>query len=221
MAYAISLIALGLLLIGWAGSLAGWFWVLAWLGMNMVALGLAHATGFHQLYGKKPDGTLPFSTKLLHFPFLLFAWVTWQLYRITSHEAAWNEVTKDLVIGRRLLANENPDDFTNYIDLTSEFDEPPTHRRRSGYKCVGMLDGSTAKADVLLTALKALPPGRTYIHCAQGHGRTGVFAIAYLLFRGEAKSVDEALKMLKAARPKVQLNRQQRTVAEAFAALLK
>jgi protein-tyrosine phosphatase len=44
------------------------------------------------------------------------------------------------------------------------------------------------------------------VHCAQGHGRSGLFAIAFLAERNRIQSLDEGLALIKAARPGVGLN---------------
>lgn len=220
MPYAITLTAIGTLLIFWASSLSSWFWWLIWLGISLIILGFAHATGHHNLYGKRADGTLPLWPKLLHLPFLLFTWATWRIYRMTSREDAWNEITNELVIGRRLLAHEQPGAFTNYLDLTAEFDEPLPHRQLPGYQSFLILDGSAPKAADLLAIIKSLKPGRTFVHCAQGHGRTGLVALAILLHNGKAKTIEEGLALLRQKRPKVRLNTKQMKTAQEFQQLI-
>jgi protein-tyrosine phosphatase len=48
--------------------------------------------------------------------------------------------------------------------------------------------------------------GTIYIHCAQGHGRTGMFAAAVLLSSGQAATPEEALRLVTSARPGVRLS---------------
>jgi protein-tyrosine phosphatase len=62
-----------------------------------------------------------------------------------------------------------------------------------------------------------LGPGRIFIHCAQGHGRTGLFALAVLLHSGAVGSLEEGLRFLTAARPGIRLNREQRRCLDTFA----
>ena len=44
---------------------------------------------------------------------------------------------------------------------------------------------------------------KVYFHCGGGSNRTGTVAIGTLLTLGKAKSIDEAEKMAKSARPKI------------------
>jgi hypothetical protein len=55
---------------------------------------------------------------------------------------------------------------------------------------------------------------RMFIHSAQGHGRTGMLAVALLLEKGSSDSVEQALNMLQARRPKLRVNSAQRQFLE-------
>ena len=69
--------------------------------------------------------------------------------------------------------------------------------------------GAAPDPEALHAAVASLRPGRTFIQCVQGHGRIGLFALALLLHAGVARSVEEGLAMLSAARPGMRLNREQ------------
>lgn len=58
--------------------------------------------------------------------------------------------------------------------------------------------------------------GKVYVHCAVGCGRAPTMAAAYLIASGY--SPEEALKLIKKARPFVHLTRRQRAVLDEFAA---
>jgi protein-tyrosine phosphatase len=53
-----------------------------------------------------------------------------------------------------------------------------------------------------------------FIHCAQGHGRTGLAAIALLLHRGEVSDIEEGLSLLRSIRPGIGLSADQRACLE-------
>jgi len=198
----------------------GWFLLAVWFGCNFLALGIAHARGAHKIFGKRLDGTLPAWSWFLFLPWLLYTSAVWHAMRLFSREAAHHVVTDELVVGRRLLSGELDDDFANYIDLTAEFAEPRPIRRSKGYVSFPILDGSACDADALRELLGRLPPGRTFIHCAQGHGRTAFIAVAVLLKSGAVQTVQDGLEMLKAVRPGIRLNAVQRRAIEDYAASL-
>jgi protein-tyrosine phosphatase len=125
-----------------------------------------------------------------------------------------------LVVGRRLQPKEVAGDFENFVDLTSEFREPAALRRLVAYRSFPILDASAPSPEALREVLESLRPGRTFVHCAQGHGRTGLFAAALLIHSHRAKSPEEAVQMLQRVRPGIMLNAAQRACLERFAEML-
>jgi hypothetical protein len=215
------LILLGVILVTVAIVQSSWWLFLLWPGINFIILGIAHAKNAPGIFGKKPDGTLPLSSWLIFLPLLLYTYLVWRVACLLSSEPAQNTVSEDLVVGRRLLPGEVDGEFANYVDLTAEFPEPASIRRLPSYQCFPILDGSVPRLEDLHNVIDRLRPGRTFIHCAQGHGRTGLFAIALLLKRGLASNSDEALQKLQKSRRGIRLNRVQRQCLEEFAASLK
>jgi hypothetical protein len=201
----ISILLLGIMLMAFGAINGGWSLLLLWPGANFLILGIARFKNAPGIFGKRPDGTLPF----------------WRIACFLSREPAQNTVSADLVVGRRLFPSEVDGEFVNYIDLTAEFPEPTAIRRLPAYQCFPILDGGIPRIEELNNALNRLRPGRTFIHCAQGHGRTGLFAVAMLLKRGVVQTVDEGLEKLCASRPGIQLNKVQRQCIEKFAVSLK
>ncbi len=175
---------LGLLLMAVGFYEGGWMLVVVWLGGDFLVLGIAHARGAHRVLGKRPDGSLPFWSWVVFLPLLLYTSAVWQILRLISREAAHNVVNNSLVVGRRLLPGELSGEFANYVDLTAEFSEPRAIRASSGFLSFPILDGSAPDSKALREFVHRLRPGKTYIHCAQGHGRTGLFALAVLLKSG-------------------------------------
>lgn len=194
---------------------------MVWLGGDFLALGIAHTFGIQQIFGKRADGALPIWSWLIFLPLLLFTGAVWHIARLISREPAFNTVTKDLVVGRRLLSGELKEKFANYIDLTAEFAEPTAIRRSDAYLSFPILDGAAPDPTALRDFLDRLRPGKTFVHCAQGHGRTGLFAVAFLLKSGAAPTARECLKRLESIRPGIRLNKAQRRFLEEFTALPK
>jgi protein-tyrosine phosphatase len=195
----------------------GWFLVMVWFGGNFLVLGIAYGRGLHRVFGKRADGTLPLWSWLVFLPLLIYTAVVWHLIRLFSREPVRNAVTEQLVIGRRLLSFEVEGEFDNFVDLTAEFPEPSSIRRSPSYRSFPILDGGAPTPEALRAVVTSLRPGRTFVHCAQGHGRTGLFALAMLLDSGVVRSVEEGLRMLTAARPGVRLNRVQLKCIQVFA----
>jgi hypothetical protein len=214
MIHRLLLVLVGVLLITIGLTEKGWLLLAAWMGANFLVLGIAHVVGAHRIFGKRADGSLPWWSRLVFLPLLLFNTAVWQGFRILSRKPPFHTVNDCLVIGRRLLPSEVSGQFDNYVDLTAEFTEPKAIRTSNAYQSVPILDGSAPDPDVLLQAISRLRPGRTFVHCAQGYGRTGLFALACLLKSGKAHSVDDGLAVLVAARPGIGLSGPQRRCIE-------
>lgn len=217
MKYGILLGILALGLLGMAVLKGGWFWFLLWPITNLMFLSVAYSRNSSGVFGKRPDGTLPVWSWIVFFPWLIFTLVVWHVTRIVSKEPARNIVTPKLVIGRRLLESEQHGTFDNYIDLTAEFREPPSVRRTSAYTSFPILDGAVPNAESLIKILASLKAGQTFVHCAQGHGRTGLFALVLLLADRTVLDVEQGLRLLQHARPMLKLNSRQREFVESFA----
>ena len=217
MSYQHLLSLLGIVLIALGFAERGWFLIAIWLGCDFLVLGVAHGCGSHRVFGKRADGTLPLWSWVAFLPLLIYTTVVWHLIRLLSREPAHNAVTEQLVVGRRLLPFERAGEFDNFIDLTAEFSEPSSIRSSPSYRSFPILDGSAPTPEALRAAVASLRPGRTFIHCAQGHGRTGLFALAVLLSSGVAPSVEDGLRILSAARPAIRLSREQHRCIQIYA----
>lgn len=220
--YALTSAMLAIALSFFGFSLGGWWHLLHWLSLSFLALVLAYAGIVPRIFAKRQDGTIPAWSKILHLPFMFGLWLMWSIVRILSRENAIDQVADDLYIGRRLNEGELWIEFANYIDLTHEFEEASDIRISPGYINLPILDGDVPTADELTQTINALKPGRTFVHCAQGHGRTVVFALGLLARHKKIESYEAGLAMLKAARPGIAINRKQKQfirqyVANAFA----
>ena len=122
-------------------------WTKGWLGLNFLALGVAHAKGYHGLFGKRSNGTLPWWSWFLFFPLLMLTLSAWHLQRFCRRAEKTHQVNEQLVLGRRLLGFEVTERFDTYVDLTAEFTEPAIIRRAPGYVCFPILDGSAPSAE--------------------------------------------------------------------------
>lgn len=209
------LLGIGVMGWGWTGALP--LSIAVWLGLNFIILGIAHHRGNHKIFGKRANGKLSWWSWLLFFPLLLGATTVWHIIRIFSREPAQGKVTDHLAIGRRLMARERTEQYENFVDLTSEFSEPASIRNSPSYRCFPILDGAAPSLEELHVAVTDLGEGSTFVHCAQGHGRTALFALAYLLNKRIAVGVDDGLDMLRAARPAVRLNREQEKCIRLYA----
>jgi hypothetical protein len=168
------------------------------------------------VFGKQFDGGRSRLGTLLVLPYALYVAAVWHLVRLLSREPKFNWLGEDLVLSRRLLGHELPENIASVVDLTCEFTEPNDRWKMQSYTCYPMLDGSGATPGELREIAVKINemPKPVLIHCAQGHGRTGLVASAVLLVSGKAQTAADAIAMVQSVRPGVDLNREQRFVLE-------
>jgi protein-tyrosine phosphatase len=84
------------------------------------------------------------------------------------------------------------------------------------YICLPILDTGIPSIDEFDKALNKVTNEMTYIHCAQGHGRTTIFTIALLVRIGKVRNFEEAFDLLKKSRPGIHLNTRQRMFVQEY-----
>jgi protein-tyrosine phosphatase len=194
-------------------------WLLCWFGFAYLMVGAAYLVRNSQILGKQPNGKLSFYAQMALFPYLSITWAIWYAMRIFRKEPPYHQVLPDLFVGRRLLSKEYPDKFDAVLDLTSEFSEPKAVLARHDYYSLPILDGCGISELTLVTQLKEIfeEDRVLFIHCAEGHGRTGMVAAAAMLLKGIADQPEAAIRFVQNRRPKVRLNQEQkRTVIAAW-----
>lgn len=198
--------ALGALVAAWlmtATAPAG-LW-LAWpaASLALVAGGyLGLGPAIYRKEGHAPD----LSARLLLAPCLLGQHLSWLHYR--RHSRAWDEVVPGVWIGRRLTDREAADatraGVTAVLDLTAEFAEAAPFRGLA-YRNLPVLDLTAPTPGQLREAAAFIHEqagkGTVYVHCKVGYSRSAAAVGAYLLASGRAKSAEEAVGILRRARP--------------------
>jgi protein-tyrosine phosphatase len=108
---------------------------------------------------------------------------------------------------------------TTVVDLTAEFRACRAAVGRRSYRCLPTLDARTADAQAFAGLARELAAisGPVLIHCAQGHGRSGMLLAAVLIARGTVVDADEALAVISRIRPAVRLSGVQRVALERLA----
>ncbi|MCW1885693.1 protein-tyrosine phosphatase family protein [Luteolibacter flavescens] len=190
--------------------------LLAWTSISFAGVSIAYAGAGARALGKGRDGRISSLHRIVLLPYLAFSWTVWHLCRILGREPSFNRIDDKLTVGRRLLSSEIPDGFEHYVDLTAEFEDPAIIRDHPSYRCLPILDAGIPSPQDLCRTIEAVSEGSTYVHCAQGHGRTGVFALALLIHRGRITTTQEGLDVLKSMRPAINLNRTQQRFIENY-----
>ena len=197
---------------------SGWMLLLFWPAISFSAVAAGYFYFGPRIYGKSSNGRLALINQVLLLPFLLMLWAVWYAVRLFRREHAYNQITDKVFIGRRLLSFELPSFIDHVIDLTCEFNEPRS-LRDSSYRSFPILDGFAPSTTELSTWAECVADlsGNIYIHCAEGHGRSGLFAAVLLLYAGDVHTVDEAVQLIQSKRPRVRLGGTQLKSLHSFA----
>jgi hypothetical protein len=217
MKYGVLNLVLGLVLSLYGMALGGWAWLVVWLGLDFMLLGIAYLRRSRLVFGKRPDGSLNRWRWLLFFPMHLYTSVVWHCMRLLTRESPFDATpVSGLMIGRRLLPGELPRDTHTVVDLTAEFAEPRAIRTKGDYRSFPMLDATAPDVEQLRDFITSLPDAPMYVHCAQGHGRTGLFTVAFLVWRKKVENAEAGMAVLAKARPGALLNAEQMMFVSRF-----
>ncbi len=181
-----------------------WTFLFTWPAFSFVLAAFGYA-GFGAGIYRKREGRLTLLTKMLMAPLLFAQWLSWKHYRRKSDR--WNAITPNVWIG----SHPTPQDareaaaagVTAVVDLTVEFTAVETFRGLR-YHHVPVLDLTAPSAEQFTEAIRVIETeaerGIVYVHCKAGYSRSAGIVGAWLLTTGRAKSVEEAIETLRAAR---------------------
>jgi len=184
-----------------------WSWVFLWPTVAFVVMGAAYFGLGPGVYRKR-RGRLPFATRAVLWPVLAGQWISWVYY--SRQCRAWDEVTKNVWIGRVLTDSEArraiDAGVTAVLDLTGEFSEAKPFRRGI-YRQLPVLDLTSPPQATLDQAVAFIQrhaqSGVVYVHCKIGYSRSAAAVGAYLIESGVAENADEATAMLRKCRPSI------------------
>jgi hypothetical protein len=218
MKYAVLFTGLGTAVCAWAAINGGWTWLAVWPGATYIAVGIIYALRGHGFWSKGPSGSISHTRLAMLAPYPLALWLIWHGHRLRSKEPvcnlviAGNEVGGPVWLGRWPFQHELPAGTNLVVDLLAEWPARRGVAEGRVYRSFPILDGcapGNRERFVELVDEVASNRGISYVHCAMGHGRSGLFAAAVLIRRGLAANAQDAVATIQLARPRVRLNRSQ------------
>ncbi len=203
----------------------GWYiatFVSLWCTGAAALLFLGYEENDPTCFSKHEDGRLPAISWIVFLPYLIPLWTRQIILTTMSQENRNDKLMDGVFIGRRpTRPRDIPSETTVCVDLAAEFPASRTELRYGGrYVSFPILEASFRSCDALIACIDLLPESGLYIHCAQGHGRTGFFSCALLLRRGTVKNLPEAEALVTRVRPGVKLRKAQREFLLAHEAAL-
>jgi Dual specificity phosphatase, catalytic domain len=195
---AVLILALAITLGGWGLWLCYPAASLALVAANYLWRG---ASGFH----KRPDGGMPHADRLLFAPYQLGAFLNsrwWTRARPTP-----TEIVPGLFLGRiPSRFDRTPASYGTIIDLCAEL---PARRGRGLVRAFPLLDLVSPETTLLADAAKSIEAARgngtVLVCCALGYSRSAAVVATWLLQVGRAKTVEEALGIMRAAGSRIVL----------------
>jgi protein-tyrosine phosphatase len=165
---------------------------------------------------------LPLSSRFVLGPLLAGQWLSLLYYRRQSR--TWDAVTERLWIGRRLSDREAADavdaGVSSVIDLTGEFSEAAPFLAID-YRHIPVLDLTAPSMDQLDEAVafidQRIHEGVVYVHCKIGYSRSAAVAGAYLLAKGLAATVEDAIEHLRNIRASIVIRPEAEAALRRFA----
>lgn len=180
---------------------------LLWPALALLLVALGYFGLGPSIYGKH-DGRHPLWARCFYYFILLGHEISRRRYARQCRP--WDELIPGLLIGRQLnhfeaerLVNEGT---TAVLDLTAEFSEPSVLRNLH-YLNIPLLDLTAPSKSERESAeefiSEHIQTGKVYVHCKIGYSRTAAVTGTYLIRAGYATGPQEAIKMLRTARPSI------------------
>lgn len=190
-----------------ATLLRPWGLLLMWPAASLAIVAGAYFGLGPGIY-RKVQGRLPLSARCVLGPVLAGQYISLLHYKRQCRP--YDQILPSAWIGRKLndaeAAEATKKGVTAVLDVTAEFDEARSFLQLS-YLNIPILD-LTAPHQDQLKAMAAFieqhsSTGIVYVHCKIGYSRSAGAVAAYLLSSGRASSLDEALSLLRSARPSI------------------
>src|SRR3954447_55525 len=187
----------------------GFLWLL-WVAVAVFFVAINYLLAGARGYGKTSDGSIDAVMLTLFAPFTFGAWLNSRLSTIRC--GAYSEICDGVFLGR-VPVRTAP--FDAIVDLCAEI---PCRGGAKFYRSIPVLDHVVASDDELRAAVSAIEEGRTHgrvlVCCALGISRSASAVVAWLLATHRAKSVDEAVTLVRRARPATVLRDRHRAALE-------
>ena len=156
--------------------------------------------------GKSPKRSFFALIFVLNFPFIVAYWMLWILRHGFSKNDPVNRIKDtNISISQWPIFGVSPEKYDIVIDLTSEM--PAIYPVSGKYISLPNMDGvSLCRWDIPLEFDRNQ---QILVHCAQGRGRSAVYAAMLLKELGYAATADIAYELIKQSRPSVHLTHAQ------------
>ena len=184
-----------------------WLWLL-WPCASLLLVALNYALFGAAGFQKHADGSLSSASTWLLAPYLLGAWINSRLW--TRQHPQADQVVEGIWLGRVPTVAEAIS-FSAVLDLSAEL---PVRLPGKTYRNLPLLDLVAPNSEACRQGAELIEQlrqqGPLLVCCALGYSRSATLVAAWLLHSGRADSVEQAIAMIRAARPRIVLGDAQR-----------
>ncbi|WP_374322604.1 phosphatase PAP2/dual specificity phosphatase family protein [Aquipseudomonas alcaligenes] len=184
-----------------------WLWLL-WPCASLLLVALNYALFGVAGFQKRADGLMSVASNWLLAPYLLGAWINSRLW--TRQHPQADQVVEGIWLGRVPTVAEAIS-FSAVLDLSAEL---PVRLPGKTYRNLPLLDLVAPNSEACRQGAELIEQlrqqGPLLVCCALGYSRSATLVAAWLLHSGRAGSVEQAIAMIRAARPRIVLGDAQR-----------
>ncbi|WP_394560052.1 phosphatase PAP2/dual specificity phosphatase family protein [Aquipseudomonas alcaligenes] len=184
-----------------------WLWLL-WPCTSLLLVALNYALFGAAGFQKQANGALGSASAWLLAPYLLGAWINSRLW--TRKHPQPDQVVEGIWLGRVPSADEAAP-FAAVLDLSAEL---PVSLPGKTYRSLPLLDLVAPNTEACRQGAELIEQlrqqGPLLVCCALGYSRSATLVAAWLLHSGRASSVEQAIELIRAARPQIVLGEAQR-----------
>ena len=181
--------------------IGGLGWMLLWPSLCLLMIGLGYAGLGVDVFQKNRRGKMSPSAKILLAPYQLGSRFSFMHFRRKS--ALTDEITPGVYLGSFPCQKTVVDAV---LDMTSDWPRS-RYTKSNEYIACPRLDLVAPSVEELEESVNALihlaEKGSVLVHCALGLSRSAIVVVAWLLKREIAGNTDDAIEMVRSARPNV------------------
>lgn len=188
---------------------------LAWPALSLLMVALNYLVFGAAGFQKRSNGKLSPAACWLLAPYLIGAWINSRVW--TRQRPDPDQVVDNVWLGR-IPNQEQLQPFKAVVDMCAELPLKVSTQRYQQVAALDLIPLTVEQCQLAAEAIERLRSnGPLLVCCALGYSRSAMAVAAWLLLTGRARSVDNAVELIRQARPGVVLRSGHVDILNAFA----